>query len=52
MIIKIIKDINNRYFFAKNGKEWEIEKMFDKLTKKGLNSIRIEIAHGDDRLEP
>ncbi|KKN40868.1 hypothetical protein LCGC14_0728900 [marine sediment metagenome] len=47
MIFKINK-IGDRYFFARNGKEWEIMKMFDKLTKEGINSIKIEIAHGDE----
>ncbi len=50
MIIKITKDINGRYFFTKNGKEWIIEKMFDQLTKEGINTIKIEIAHGEDRI--
>ena len=44
VILKIVKN-DGRYFFAKNGKEWEIEKFFDHITEEGVNTMKIEVVH-------
>ena len=42
MIIKINK-IGKRFFFTKNGKEWDVQVMMENILDEGENIIKIEI---------
>ena len=42
MIIKINK-IGDRFFFTKNGKEWDVQAMMEDILDEGENIIKIEI---------
>lgn len=43
MNLKIVKH-GKRYFFAKSGKEWDIEKFFDEVTDQGLQLIEVKVT--------